>query len=88
MNSRGRTELELSFTGNYKCVSQFNDIISNLSKLHPRNITSNGSVYRIRWSNKEEIIKILEIMYADCNEHKLLRKYNKFLEIKENTEVN
>lgn len=82
MNSRNKIELELSFTGNIQCVKRFNYLISNLTGLQEKNVTKNGnSVYRVRWSNKEEIIKICTLLYKNCGKHKLDRKYQNYLKI-------
>lgn len=88
LNSRGKEELELSFTGNINVVNIFNNLISKFTGIKLRNITKNGSIYRVRWSNRQDIITILNLLYKDCGEHKLIRKYNKYLQILENTEVN
>lgn len=88
LNSRGKEELELSFTGNIYTVTKFNELISKFTGVKLRNITKNNSIYRIRWSNRQDIITILTFLYKDCGEHKLNRKYNKYLQILENTEVN
>lgn len=88
LNSRGKEELELSFTGNIYTVTKFNELISKFTGIKLRKITKNNSIYRIRWSNKQEIITILTFLYKDCGEHKLDRKYNKYLQILGNTEIN
>lgn len=88
LNSRGKEELELSFTGNIYTVTKFNELISKFTGIKLRNITKNNSIYRIRWSNKQDILTILTFLYKDCGEHKLNRKYNKYLQILGNTEVN
>ena len=87
MYSRGREEIEFSFTGNLECVTRFNNLISSLANISPKNITHNNSIYRVRWSNKQEVIKLCKILYKDSGEHKLIRKYNKYLHLIGNTEV-
>lgn len=80
---QNKYEYELSFYGNYKCVSTFNNMISKITELKPKNIVKSNSIYRVRWSSHNEIIKILEILYKDSDEHRLNRKYNFINEIKE-----
>lgn len=82
-NTRGKYEAELQFTGNYECVKRFNEIVSALTGIKPKNIIENRSIYRVRWCNKDEIIKICEVIYRNSDGRRLERKYNKFLKIKE-----
>lgn len=77
-----RYEYELSFCGNYNCVSSFNKIISREIDMPPKNIVKSNSIFRVRWSSRSEIIKIMEYLYRDCGEHKLSRKYDYIKELK------
>lgn len=86
-NTRGRMECELSFTGNEKCVNSFNDLISMLTGIPKKNVTKNNGIFRVRWSNKDEIVKIFNVLYKDCGEHLLKRKYLKLKDIQGNTEI-
>ena len=47
-----------------------------------RTVTRNGSIFRLRWTRRSDIIKILDWLYSDCGEHFLDRKYDKFKKIK------
>lgn len=76
-------EYELSFCGNYQCVNTFNNMISKITELIPKNIVKSNSIYRVRWSSHDEIIKILETLYKDSDKHRLNRKYDFINELKE-----
>ena len=67
---------ELSFTGTYDMCEGFQNTILKHLDIPKKNIKHNHSIHRIRWSNKEEIIKILDFLYKDCGTHYLKRKYN------------
>ena len=82
LNSRGKTEIELSFCGNINTVSKFNELLSKQCGLAEKNVTKNNSIFRVRWSNKDEVLKICEFFYGGLSSHKLDRKYEKFLKIK------
>lgn len=73
---------ELSFTGNKYCVEAFNDLIHQNLNMDKRTVTRNGSIFRLRWTRRNDIIKILDWLYSDCGEHFLDRKYDKFKKIK------
>lgn len=83
---KGRKKIcyELSFTGNKQMVEGFNKAVSRLCHLTPTNIVNNHSIWRVRWTNKDEIIKIMEMMYKDSETHKLNRKYQYLAELKKN----
>lgn len=53
-----------------------------------KNITRNHSIYRVRWSNKNEILSICEILYKDCDDHFLKRKYEKYQQLKNGDDNN
>lgn len=82
LNSRGRTEIELSFCGNFNTVSKFNTLVSERCCLNEKNVTKNNSIFRVRWSKKEEVLKICEFFYNGASTHRLDRKYQMFLAIK------
>ena len=73
---------ELSFTGTYDMCKGFQDTILKYINLSEKRITSNHSIYRVRWSNKEEIIQILDLLYADCGDHYLKRKFDLYQKLK------
>ena len=74
---------ELSFTGTYDMCFNFQNIISNTLNLSRRSITKNNkTVFRIRWNSIYDIMKIFDFLYKDAKDHKLERKYNKFISIK------
>ena len=83
LNSRGKTELEFSFCGTNEAVSKFNELISKYCNIPLKHVTRNNSIFRVRWSNRNEILKIFEYLYKDCGEHRLERKYQKYLKILE-----
>ena len=87
-NRRGKPEYEFGFVGNEACVNSFNNLISELVGIPKKNVTKSNNMFRVRWSNKEEIVRIFNVLYKDCGEHKLSRKYEKFLTIIQgNTEI-
>lgn len=73
---------ELSFTGTYDMCEGFQNTLLKHVKIAKKNIKHNHSIYRIRWSNKEEIIKILDFLYEDCENHYLKRKYELYRMLK------
>lgn len=73
---------ELSFTGTYDMCKGFQDIILKHIDISEKKILHNHSIYRVRWSNKEEIIKILDLLYEDCDNHYLKRKYDIYQKLK------
>lgn len=72
---------ELSFTGTYDMCDNFQNILCKYTGIPHKKITRNHSVYRVRWSNKDEIISICKILYNECDQHFLKRKYNKYQEL-------
>lgn len=72
---------ELSFTGTFDMCDNFQNVICKYTNLSRKNITKNHSIYRIRWSNKQEILSICDILYQDCENHYLQRKYDKYQEL-------
>ena len=75
---------ELSFTGNKQMVEGFNKAVSFLCNLKPKNVITNRSIWRVRWSCKDEIIKIMEMMYRNSETHRLERKYSYLAELRKN----
>lgn len=71
---RNRYEYELSFTCNKMCVEAFNRHLSALIGKPEHNLNKNNSVWRVRWTSKEDIRAILNVLYQDCGEHYLERK--------------
>ena len=74
---------ELSYTGTYDMCQGFHDTLQKYVDFNSKSIKHNHSIYRVRWSNREEIIKILSVLYGNCNDHFLKRKYLLFQQIKE-----
>lgn len=72
---------ELSMTGTYDICKNFHDKLKQYSTFSDKNIGKNHSIYRVRWSNADEIINIFHALYDDCGEHYMKRKYNKFKEV-------
>lgn len=72
---REKYEYELSFTGNKNCVETFNHFLSELMGYREKNVVKNGSVWRVRWSSKHEIVEILKVLYADSDNYRLERKF-------------
>lgn len=76
---------ELSFCGNKYIISWIlKTLIEEIPNLKQNSITKEGSIKRIRWSSKKDIILIRDYMYKNHNNHFLQRKYNL---IYANTEV-
>lgn len=73
---------ELSFTGTYGMCKGFHDKLKQYTEFTDKNINKNHSIFRVRWSNKKEIINILDTLYQDCGGHFLNRKYQIYQEIK------
>ena len=73
---------ELSFTGTFDMCQGFQNVILKNADLSEKKICRNHSIYRVRWSNREEIITILGILYNNCGDHYLKRKYALYQEIK------
>lgn len=77
--------MELSFCGNNFIIEWvLNTLINEIPKLTKNSITKEGSIKRIRWSSKKDIILIRNYLYNNSNIHYLYRKYNL---IYANTEV-
>lgn len=74
---------ELSFTGTYDMCRGFQNTILKYINISEKRIAHNHSVYRVRWSNKDEIIQILDLLYTDCDDHYLDRKYKLYLSLKD-----
>ena len=74
---------ELSFTGTYEMCEGFQNTLLKYLNITPKTITHNHSVYRVRWNKKEEILQILNLLYQDCDNHYLKRKYELYQKLKE-----
>lgn len=74
---------ELSFTGTYDMCEGFQNTLLKYLDITSKTITHNHSIYRVRWSNKNEIIRILDLLYQDCDNHYLKRKYELYQKLKE-----
>lgn len=74
---------DIGFTGNYDMVNAFADEISRLCDVKKPRIRSNNSIYRVAWVAMAEVITILEKLYHNVSTHRLQRKYDNFLSIKE-----
>lgn len=72
---------ELSFTGTYDMCEGLQNVININTGVPIKNITKNHNIFRVRWSNQDEIMKIFEFIYRDCDNHFLTRKKNKFQEV-------
>ena len=72
---------ELSFTGTYDMCKGFHDALMKYAVFSPKNITRNRSMYRVRWSNINEVISILNVLYSGCGDHFLKRKYELYKQI-------
>lgn len=85
IRSSGQKCMELSFCGNNFIIEWvLNTLINEIPKLTKNSITKEGSIKRIRWSSKKDIILIRNYLYNNSNIHYLYRKYNL---IYANTEV-
>lgn len=73
---------EMSFTGTYDMCAGFQQTIRKHIEISEKSITHNHSIYRVRWSNRNEIIKILDLLYENCGKHYLKRKYDLYQKIK------
>lgn len=73
---------EMSFTGTYDMCVGFQRVIRKYIDIPEKSITPNHSVYRVRWSNKSEIIHILDLLYENCGTHYLKRKFELYQKIK------
>lgn len=71
----GKPTVELSFTKNETFVRAFNEAVTSITGIPPKNITANHSIKRVRWSNIDEVKTILGLFYANSGEHRLARKY-------------
>ena len=76
---------ELSFCGNIFIINWiFDTLTSEIPELTKNNISKEGSIRRVRWSKKRDIILIRDYLYTNHENHYLKRKYNL---IYANTEV-
>lgn len=73
---------EMSFTGTYDMCSGFQQVVRKYVNIPEKSISLNHSVYRVRWSNRSEIIQILDLLYKNCGKHYLKRKYDLYQKIK------
>lgn len=78
---------ECSFTGTYDMCKNFHDRLREYASYTPKLIHKNHSVYRVRWSNIDEILSIFHALYNNCGVHYLKRKYDLFIQI-ENRKYN
>ena len=77
---------EFSFTGTYDMCKGFHDILLKYTDFVPKNINKNNNIFRVRWSSVEDILNICNVLYKDCNNHYLIRKYELYQQlIKENS---
>jgi hypothetical protein len=67
---------ELSFTGTLNMCENFQNTLLKYINMPKKNITKNHSIYRVRWNNKNEILSICNVLYKDCDNHYLKRKYD------------
>lgn len=67
---------ELSFTGTFDMCNNFQNTLLKYIDMPQKKITTNHSIYRVRWSNKDEILSICNVLYKDCDQHYLKRKYD------------
>lgn len=72
---------ELSFTGTFDMCEKFQDVLCKHTGIEHKSIKKNHSIYRVRWSNREDILSICNILYQDCDDHFLKRKYDKYQEL-------
>ena len=69
--------MELSFCGNeYVVAWVLETLLTDIPSLTKNSITKGGSIKRIRWSSKKDIILIRDYLYNNHNKHFLSRKYN------------
>lgn len=73
----------IGFTGNYDMVSEFANAVSTICNVRKPKIITNHSIHRVTWTRFVEVIAILEKLYGDTNGHRLQRKYDNFLSMKE-----
>lgn len=73
----------IGFTGNYDMVNAFADEISRLCEVKKPKVRPNNSIYRVTWVAMAEVTIILEKLYHNVSAHRLQRKYDNFLSIKE-----
>ena len=78
---------ELSFTGTYDMCDGFQKTLLRHIDIPEKKINMNHSIFRVRWSNKKEIIKICDFLYKDSENHYLKRKYLLYEKLKELVEV-
>ena len=75
--STGQKCQELSFCGNEYIISWIlKTLLEEIPNLKHNSITKEGSIKRIRWSNKKDIKLIRDYLYKNHNNHFLKRKYN------------
>lgn len=72
---------ELSMTGTYDICQKFHDKLKEYAIFSDKNIQKNHSIYRVRWSNVDEITNIFHALYDNCGDHFMKRKYNLLREV-------
>ena len=73
----GQKCAELSFCGNENVITWvLKTLLEDIPSLTKNSITKEGSIKRIRWSSKKDIILIRDYLYNNHNNHYLSRKYN------------
>lgn len=77
-----RKDAELSFTGNEECVNKFSRLLCESTGVGQKSVTSNQSIFRVRWSSKYDITKICDVLYSNSHNHRLHRKYDNYLKVK------
>lgn len=83
----GKPHLVVYFCGNEKCVTQVrNYLVKQLNIYNVKVVKVNDNLSQISWASKNDIEKIKKYLYENANFY-LYRKFNKFKELNENTEV-
>ncbi len=77
---------ELSFTGTYDMCENFQKVLLKYTDFSIKNIGANHNIYRVRWSSKEDIVNVMSVLYKDCEDHYLKRKYDLYLQLKNGDE--
>lgn len=77
------SEVTIGLTSYYESiVTEFRDAVDKLIDKTDHNKVFFTSAWHVNWRGRQQVIKIMEKLYEKCPRH-LLRKYKKFLEVKE-----
>ena len=76
------TDVTFGYTAYHESeVIDFQELITKITNINTSNKPYFTSAWHVQWRGRQQVLKILDILYKDCSIH-LARKYNKYLALK------